>query len=918
MLLLGMVWRYLPMYGKSVIWTTDGVAQYYPALQFLNDWLRGIIYNPSHGVPLWSWHIGLGADIVTSLSFYVVGDPFALISLAFPMRYLEWAFPVMLMVRALAAVITSSLYFRRIGAKPLPAAAGAIIFVFAMYLYFAGLHHPMFLNGLVFLPLLLIGVENALDRRRGWTLTAFVFLAAAGNFYFFYMLTLITVIYAVARYLQTAPKTERWRGMSWQGLRLAGYYVAGVALAAPILLPTILAILKTARGKQDYDITLFYPLWKLRTILPALGASTFGEPSLWLGYAYLGLVLVFAAFVSRKSHSALKFMVVVFAFFVSLPVFGSIFNGLTFPSSRFAFAWGIFIAALAALLLSEDRPFTPKELFAMCGGFVAYVGLVSIASESLSATVLAPMVFGALTIAVFAIEALNSGAGKWGQTLQPGWLPVRWRAPLTRWTVLALLVGNVLVNSMFILDIRYSGIMRTFVDAGQVRGLYRNGQSKLIKSLPQTGPYRIDNTHTNKQGGSDAYYNAALMNRYMGTSYYYSIMDGHLTDYQREIDNSTGWSSFSFDGFDDRVMPTTLAGARYYITNDVDTAFVPYGFKLWKRRGENLAFRNTNSLPLGFVYTEVINRSGYDPMSPVDKPGAMLQGAVVDDGALEDLPRIRPTSDAIELIYTVESTAGATFDRQSKVLVRTQPDSRIDFAVEKVPDAEVYVELRGVEDVVQSPSEQPGPEMSEEPSRMDKLDIRNQERAFRQPLAIGTKFSTERGSKTDNLWTKQADYYFNDSQLVNLGYYPDGTSRVTIERSLMGTMTLDSLKVWALPMAEYPKRVAKLRANAMTDIKLGTNRVNGTVDSDKNGLLFLSIPYSTGWTAMVDGKHVKTIRVNTAYMGVPVPAGKHAVALAYVTPGLVPGILAAAGAILSFVAVRVFRRYARATIAREQ
>jgi uncharacterized membrane protein YfhO len=910
--LTALILRYLPLYGKSFFWTTDGVAQHYPALYFLNDWLRGIAHNPGNGVPLWSWYIGLGADIISTLSFYIVGDPFALVSLAFPMRHLESAFALMQVLRVLAATLASMLYFRRLGAKTLPAAAGSVIFVFATYMSFTGLLHPMFFNGMVFLPLLLIGVENVLERRRSWTLAVFVFVAAIGNFYFFYMLTLITMIYAVARYFQISDKTTRWRGLAWEALRFCGYYAVGVAFAAPILLPTLLAITNTARGQTHYDITLLYPMYIYRSIVPTLGAATLGETSVWLGYAYLGLVLIPASFVARRSNSALKFMVVAFAFFVTLPVFGSLFNGFKFPQNRYAFAWGIFIAALAALLLSEDRPFSRNEILAMCGGFLGYAALVVIFSETLSATVVTPMVFGALTIALFAVEGLSGAASEWEQRRRsPSWLPQRWRAPATRWAVLALLVGNVLFNATFILDIRYSGFLRDLVDAGKVRSIYITNQSKLIKSLPQGEPYRIDNTHTTKGETTWAFYNTALVNRYMGTSFYYSIMDGHLTDYHDEIDNSTGWSTFSFDGFDDRVMPTTLAGTDYYITEKGQTAFVPYGFEFYKKRGDALAFKNTHSLPLGFVYTEAIDRSDYESLDPVDKPGAMLQGAVVEEGALARLPRVKPTRDAINLAYTVESTTGARLDRQANTIVRTEEESRIDLAVGAVPDSEMYVELRGIEDVIQSPSERQAKDVGNPPSKIAEIELRDRDRSFRQPAVIGTKFSTERASKNNVLWTKESDYYSNDSQLVNLGYYPDGTSRVSIERSLIGTMTFDSLKVWALPMAAYPQKIAKLKANAMTDIKLGTNKVSGTVNSARDGVLFLSIPYSAGWTASVDGKPVETIRINTTYTGVPVTAGEHAVELSYMTPGLVPGTIAAVVALLSFVVVRLVRRSRR-------
>jgi len=210
--------------------------------------------------------------------------------------------------------------------------------------------------------------------------------------------------------------------------------------------------------------------------------------------------------------------------------------------------------------------------------------------------------------------------------------------------------------------------------------------------------------------------------------------------------------------------------------------------------------------------------------------------------------------------------------------------------------------------VTPPPSKRQVAKPGDEPSRIDEIKLADKDRLFRQPSTVGTKFSTERASKTNVLWTKQSPYYWHDSQLVNLGYHQNGASRVTVEPSSVGTMSFDSLKVWALPMTDYSARVAKLRANAMTDVEFGTNRVSGTVDSARDGLLFLSIPYTPGWSASVDGRPVETIRVNTTYTGVPVSAGKHTVVLTYMTPGLVPGVIAAIVAVLAFVAVRVVRR----------
>ena len=346
----------------------------------------------------------------------MIGDPFVLVSLLFPMRYLESAFALAYALRIVAAAIVSMLYFRRMGATTLPSAVGSVIYVFATYLTYGALHHPMFFNGMVMVPLLLIGVENVLERKRSWTLAVFVAVSAITNFYFFYIATIITVIYAVARYFQTAEKPRRaGAAYSSRGFASRATTWRGSRVAAPILLPSAWAIANTSRGQADYQLEPFYALWAYRSIVASLSSSVVGAHSTFLGYGYLGLVLVPAFFVARKANGALKFMVVAFAFFVTLPVFGSIFNGFTFPYNRFSFAWGLFIAAIAALLLSEDRPFTRKEIAAMSWGYVGYVTFVLFFCQPLSSAVFAPMAFGALTIGAFALEGRDDGAGPWEQ-----------------------------------------------------------------------------------------------------------------------------------------------------------------------------------------------------------------------------------------------------------------------------------------------------------------------------------------------------------------------------------------------------------------------------------------------------------------------------------------------------------------------
>jgi uncharacterized membrane protein YfhO len=69
-----------------------------------------------------------------------------------------------------------------------------------------------------------------------------------------------------------------------------------------------------------------------------------------------------------------------------------------------------------------------------------------------------------------------------------------------------------------------------------------------------------------------------------------------------------------------------------------------------------------------------------------------------------------------------------------------------------------------------------------------------------------------------------------------------------------------------------------------------------------------------GWTATVAGRRVPTVRVDGVVQGVPVPAGRHRVALRYDPPGARAGLaislLTLAGLL---VWLAVCRRYIPAT-----
>jgi uncharacterized membrane protein YfhO len=80
-------------------------------------------------------------------------------------------------------------------------------------------------------------------------------------------------------------------------------------------------------------------------------------------------------------------------------------------------------------------------------------------------------------------------------------------------------------------------------------------------------------------------------------------------------------------------------------------------------------------------------------------------------------------------------------------------------------------------------------------------------------------------------------------------------------------------------------------------------------EADGDGYLVVRGSYARGWTALLDGRAVATLRANGKHRAVPVPPGRHEVVLRYEPPGLRPGLVVAAVSwLLLFVALVAPRR----------
>ncbi len=256
----------------------------------LHAQLHDLLLGAARGDLSFTWDAGLGTpflpDYVVNLS-----SPFAPLVAFFPRDRIELAVFVVTVLKYGAAAAAMAWYLRATygGSRWLAPMFGAS-YALCAWAFDDGSYVPMWLDGLVVLPLLLRAVEWGLARRPLWQPALVVALAWEANFYTGFMATVLASLVLVVR-LVTVPLTPRERVNVI--VRLASAFAAGLALTAPLLLPMLNAV----RAAQPAETGHFVPApWNavIARLLP--GTEGVGvTPSLAAGSVVLLLAIGFCA-----------------------------------------------------------------------------------------------------------------------------------------------------------------------------------------------------------------------------------------------------------------------------------------------------------------------------------------------------------------------------------------------------------------------------------------------------------------------------------------------------------------------------------------------------------------------------------------------------------------------------------------------
>ena len=342
-------------FGEKSIIISDLSNQYIDCMLYYREMLLG------HEDWLYSWNLGGGNGLSLFLGFYL-SSIFNIVLIFFKPENIQNAISLIILLKTCAIGFAAAYFFHAIYQK---ADIAIVLFStsYAMMTYVIVYQcHLFWLDGLVFLPILLKFLLDIARKGKSLRFILVLSLACISNFYTAFMICLSTPIFllhfqvALTKDFSVKQYLKRLWAIIWHG-------VLGAMLAASFLIPVFFDLsggaktLSVSWGAQYNLLELFRAMFigGYETIRPG------GVPFLYAGIPVFGLAVCY--FYNNSVSKGNKYVTagILGAFFLSFmiqPLY-LIWHGFDVPDwfeGRFSFVFCFFMIYIAFLsIVQEDK-----------------------------------------------------------------------------------------------------------------------------------------------------------------------------------------------------------------------------------------------------------------------------------------------------------------------------------------------------------------------------------------------------------------------------------------------------------------------------------------------------------------------------------------------------------------------------------
>ena len=861
MFLLMCIVAFLPFFteGKSFVWgagVEDGLSQHFSALAYYGEALREFFRNLLAGHPklvMWDMSLGYGADILSTLNYYAIGDPLNLLYGFVSPKNTETMYDFMILLRMYLAGITFIMYARKMKKRSYGTVIGALVYVFSGFCFRLGLRHPFFINPMIYFPLLCLGIEKIYQRERPYVFIFAVCVSAMSNYYFLYMLTIFAVIYAWIRFYKYTEE-NKMKNFFLTILKFGIYYTLGIAMAAVILLPSVIGFLGNGRygNGVDWKSLIVYPgKYYLLFIENFIGYGNMGSNTNAGYLPIVGIVVLFTLFSQRMKHKKYRAAFIASIIALILPIFGYAFNGFSYANNRWAFALSFIVALLTAEMYPRLFVMSKRQQIGIGAGIIIYTVFCIIVNASGEEILKNKGIMAACgLIAVFYILLLIFQ--RLGYDTQKR---------IVRVSMAILLLISVGVHGYYRFDPKEYAYTQEFMDQGQAYRTLKEDNIRMLSKANDPSVYRV-------HAEGYRYKNYGLINHLNTISGYYSITAKCVTDTIKGYDTLGMQYADKYKGVDQRLGLLSLAGVKYItvahnsqVAKDVSSkGDVPYGVEKLRKKGNITLYKNKYALPFAYAYDSYMTEQQYEQLNGIGKEQAMLAQIILnqhpaDKEIQHNEQRNDPDIQTISLPETrISSPKGKKY-------------ADITVPVEK--DKETYLYFKNLV----YHGKKNGDDKFILTGRKGTKGILVTQNDVQQKIHIQSTFNP---------------YYFGRKDYIVKINHQTSKAKEKVRLNFLspGEYEFDDISLITVPKKDVLARLKERKENSMKQIQYEGNHFRGVYHAKKDQILCVTIPYSKGWKATVNGNRTKIYKANGMFMGIIMKKGTQSVKLDYETPGL--------------------------------
>ena len=844
-------------FGRYSMLYSDMYHQYYP---FFVGFRRALLSGDSL---LYNWDVGLGMDYVGLMSYYLA-SPLNLLSVLVPERFLLQYFSFLVPLKLGLA----SLFFAYMLKKLYGKNDASLVFFGASYglcAWALGFQwNVMWLDTFALLPLVVLGAVQLLRDKKVILYTLTLALSVAANYYVGFFTCIFILLFFVVY------EICRWRsfGRFAQDLgRIALFSLLAIGMTMILELPTLAALQNTQSSVNNFPTGFRLNIadentWKglldaMRQVAGNMGGGQEfnfkeGLPNIYCGVGMVFLAVLFL--ISRKVMLREKICAVTLLLFFMLSFIirqlDYIWHGFHFTNMipyRFSFLYSFVVLYMAYRAWLVRHSFRAFHVTLAAVISLALFACSDLRSQWLFALVNIGFTLLYLGTALYGVkrEPKRTEDAAEGEELQKRITRRRTAAGLT---LAGLITAEIAVNVVNF-GVQFPGTAISNYPRGT------EAAASMIRYMHEreadTPFYRAEVTHTQTL-------NDGALNHYHGITTFTSSANVKVTEFMKALGFSAKntYNRYSYEN--GSPVANLMLDLKYLIERDHAPIDNHYFAQVHSYEDVYL-LENRAYLPLGFLAEPGLkNADLFTNFNSFTKQNELFTAMT---GELQPVWNMIPKQDL------VISAVGGTVDLRPSL-----GSCGYDFG-----------EAGGTEQVVYTYTIHQDGFLCLDlnlPKRNNYTVSKNDRELYRESISL--------------------------PQLIAVGNVKAGdviTVKVSKKNETSGNMTI---LAGLLDESVFQRGYQTLAASPLVLDSFSNTHLTGSIDCDRDGLLYTSVPQNGNWHLLVDGEEVEPVLVGDVMIAADLTQGSHEIEFVYRNPAFSLGWKIALACAAVFVLLVVF------------